>query len=87
MILIGFIFAAVNGNIESVTKAAFDGAQTGVTVSFGLISILVFWLGMMRLAEDAGLLKKVAKRWARLSASCSRMYRRIIPLWGIYCPT
>lgn len=61
MILVGFIFAAVNGNIESVTKAAFDGAQTGVTVSFGLISILVFWLGMMRLAEDAGLLKKVAK--------------------------
>ncbi|WP_127594169.1 nucleoside recognition domain-containing protein [Paenibacillus lautus] len=61
MILIGFCFAAINGNIDSVTKAAFDGAQTGVTVSFGLISILVFWLGMMRLAEDAGLLKKVAK--------------------------
>lgn len=61
MIVIGFGFAAVNGNIDSVTKAAFDGAQTGVTVSFGLISILVFWLGMMRLAEDAGLLKKVAR--------------------------
>ncbi|SMF87531.1 spore maturation protein A [Paenibacillus uliginis N3/975] len=61
MILIGFIFAVVNGNIESVTKAAFDGAQTGVTVSFGLISVLVFWLGMMRLAEDSGMLAKVAK--------------------------
>ncbi|MDH6671826.1 spore maturation protein A [Paenibacillus sp. LBL] len=61
MILVGFGFAAINGNIDSVTKAAFDGAQTGVTVSFGLISILVFWLGMMRLAEDSGLLKKVAK--------------------------
>ncbi|WP_106768014.1 nucleoside recognition domain-containing protein [Paenibacillus faecalis] len=61
MILIGFIFAAANGNIDSVTKAAFDGAQTGVTVSFGLISVLVFWLGMMRLAEDSGLLTKVAK--------------------------
>ncbi|UNK20480.1 nucleoside recognition protein [Paenibacillus sp. N3/727] len=61
MILIGFIFAAVNGNIDSVTKAAFDGAQTGVTVSFGLISVLVFWLGMMRLAEDSGMLAKVAK--------------------------
>lgn len=61
MILIGFIFAAINGNIESVTKAAFDGAQTGVTVSFGLISVLVFWLGMMRLAEDSGMLAKVAK--------------------------
>lgn len=61
MILIGFIFAAVSGNIDSVTKAAFDGAQTGVTVSFGLISVLVFWLGMMRLAEDSGMLAKVAK--------------------------
>lgn len=61
MILVGFIFAAVNGNIDSVTKAAFDGAQTGVTVSFGLISVLVFWLGMMRLAEDSGMLAKVAK--------------------------
>lgn len=61
MILVGFIFAAINGNIDSVTKAAFDGAQTGVTVSFGLISVLVFWLGMMRLAEDSGMLAKVAK--------------------------
>lgn len=61
MILIGFVFAAVSGNIDSVTKAAFDGAQTGVTVSFGLISVLVFWLGMMRLAEDSGMLAKVAK--------------------------
>ncbi|WP_054957160.1 nucleoside recognition domain-containing protein [Paenibacillus dakarensis] len=61
MLLIGFIFAAINGNMDAVTKAAFDGAQTGVTVSFGLISVLVFWLGIMRLAEDSGMLAKVAK--------------------------
>ncbi|MDF2938633.1 MAG: nucleoside recognition protein, partial [Paenibacillaceae bacterium] len=30
-------------------------------VSFGLISIMVFWLGIMRIAEDAGLVKKLAK--------------------------
>ncbi|CAM2804242.1 nucleoside recognition domain-containing protein [Paenibacillus sediminis] len=61
LLLTGIIFAAVTGNIESVTQAAFEGAKTGVTVCFGLISVLVFWLGMMRMAEDAGLLKKVAK--------------------------
>ncbi|MCM3784053.1 nucleoside recognition protein [Neobacillus mesonae] len=61
MIVIGFIFAAAKGNIELVTQAAFDGAATGVTVCFGLISVLVFWMGMMRMAEDAGLLTKVAK--------------------------
>ncbi len=57
----GFIVAAIQGNIDSVTQAVFDGAKTGVTVSFGLISIMVFWLGIMRIAEDAGLVKKLAK--------------------------
>jgi spore maturation protein A len=60
-ILAGFVVAAINGNIEAVTQAVFDGAKTGVTVCFGLISILVFWLGIMRIAEDAGLLEKLAK--------------------------
>ncbi len=59
-IVAGFIVAAVKGNVEVVTQAAFDGAKNGVTVCFGLISILVFWLGMMRIAEDAGILSKLA---------------------------
>lgn len=57
----GFLVAAVQGNIDVVTQAVIEGAKTGVTVSFGLISILVFWLGIMRIAEDAGLLDKVAR--------------------------
>ncbi|TVX92848.1 nucleoside recognition domain-containing protein [Paenibacillus agilis] len=61
MLVVGFIAAAAQGRIEAVTEAVFDGAKTGVTVSFGLISVMVFWLGMMRIAEDAGLLKSLAK--------------------------
>lgn len=61
MILIGFGFAAVNGRMNEFTAAVFDGAKSGVTVSFGLISVLVFWLGIMRIAEDADLLKKISK--------------------------
>ncbi|KOY12888.1 nucleoside recognition domain-containing protein [Paenibacillus xylanivorans] len=61
MIVIGFAFAAAQGKIEVVTQAAFDGAATGVTVCFGLISVLVFWMGMMKMAEDAGLLGRIAK--------------------------
>jgi spore maturation protein A len=59
-IVVGFVVAALNGNVEAVTQAAFDGAKSGVTVCFGLISVLVFWLGMMRIAEDAGILSKLA---------------------------
>jgi spore maturation protein A len=59
-IVVGFVVAAIQGHIELVTQAIFDGAKTGVSVCFGLISILVFWLGIMRIAEDAGLLQKLA---------------------------
>ncbi|KRE98242.1 nucleoside recognition protein [Paenibacillus sp. Soil766] len=60
-IVVGFLVAAINGDVESVTQAAFDGAKNGVTVCFGLISVLVFWMGMMRIAEDAGILQKLAR--------------------------
>jgi spore maturation protein A len=58
-IVVGFIFAGIQGNIDAATQAMFKGAESAVTVSFGLISILVFWLGIMRIAEDAGVLRKL----------------------------
>ncbi|EFV77642.1 MULTISPECIES: nucleoside recognition domain-containing protein [Cytobacillus] len=57
---IGIVFAMINGTINEVNEAIFNGAKEAVTLCIGLISILVFWLGMMRIAEDAGLLKKLA---------------------------
>lgn len=60
-IVAGFIVAAFQGRIDLVTEAVFEGAKSGVTVCFGLISIMVFWLGIMRIAEDAGLLRTMAR--------------------------
>lgn len=61
LILIGFLFAAIKGDISLVTQAAFEGAATGVTVCFGLISVLVFWMGIMKLAEDSGLVRGISR--------------------------
>lgn len=63
MFLFGVGFAAVNGKMEAVNKAVFTGAEQGVDISIGLISILVFWLGLMKIAEEAGLLEKLAERF------------------------
>ncbi|WP_256757246.1 nucleoside recognition domain-containing protein [Cohnella sp. WQ 127256] len=60
MIVFSVVFGAANGKMEQVAEAAFGGAQTGVTVCLGLISILVFWMGLMRIAEDAGLVRKLS---------------------------
>ncbi|MCE4047170.1 MULTISPECIES: nucleoside recognition domain-containing protein [Bacillaceae] len=57
--VIGIVFAIFNGTIDEVNKAIFSGAKEAVTICIGLISVLVFWLGMMKIAEQAGLLKKL----------------------------
>lgn len=57
---IGLVFSMINGTINEVNEAIFNGAKEAVTLCIGLISILVFWLGMMKIAEDAGLLNKLA---------------------------
>jgi spore maturation protein A len=59
MAVIGIVYAMINGTMEAINKAVFDGAKDAVTICIGLISVLVFWLGLMKVAEEAGLLKKL----------------------------
>ncbi|MFS0751537.1 nucleoside recognition domain-containing protein [Oceanobacillus sp. 1P07AA] len=61
MAVIGIVYAMFSGNMEAVNQAIFESAGDAVTLSIGLISILVFWLGMMRIAKEAGLLDLLAK--------------------------
>ncbi len=61
MLVIGILFAAVNGRMEEVNEAIFSGAKDAVAICIGLISILVFWLGLMKIAQVAGVLKGLAK--------------------------
>jgi spore maturation protein A len=62
LIIISFIAAMVQGTMNELSEAMLNGAKQGVTLCFGLISVLVFWLGLMRIAEDAGLLHAVSRR-------------------------
>jgi spore maturation protein A len=61
MTIVGFVFALINGTMAEVNKAIFDGAKEAVTLCIGLISVLVFWLGMMRIAEESGLLERLSR--------------------------
>lgn len=57
--VIGIVFAMFNGTMDQVNEAIFKGGKEAVTISIGLISVLVFWLGLMKIAETAGLLEKL----------------------------
>ena len=60
MFVIGLVYAAVNGTMRDVNEAVFKYAEEGVELCLGLIFILVFWLGVMKIAEKAGLLSKLS---------------------------
>lgn len=61
LILIGFLVGAINGNIDQVTTAAIENAKTAVELAFGLIGVMAMWLGIMKIAEDSGLIKIISK--------------------------
>lgn len=61
MIIIGIISATVQGNIDVVTQAAIDYANTAVDIALGLIGVMTLWLGIMALAEKSGLVQVVGK--------------------------
>ncbi len=87
MILSGVVAAALQGKLELVTKAALNGAEEGVSVCLGLISIMVFWLGMMRIAQDAGLLEKLAKILRPVARFCFHPCLMIIRRWATFYRT
>ena len=55
------VVAALTGSADDVTKGAVDGASSAVQISIGLVGIMALWLGMMRVAEAAGIVKVISK--------------------------
>ncbi len=56
------IFEAVSlTKMKDVTNAVLDYAGTAVTIALGLIGIMALWLGVMKVAEEAGLIKIIAR--------------------------
>lgn len=61
MIILAVILGGINGKIENVTKSAIDSAGSSVTIAIGLIGVMALWLGIMKIAEDSGLIKLLAR--------------------------
>ena len=57
MIVIGILVGIVTGNIEAVSTAAIEWAETAVELSLGLIGVMSLWLGLMKIAEEAGIVR------------------------------
>jgi spore maturation protein A len=61
LLIISIIVGAINGRITQVTEAAFEYAKISVSIAFDLIGIMTLWLGIMKIAEKAGLVQLLAR--------------------------
>ena len=61
MIFISVLVGSITGNINAVTEAAISMAKTAVEIAISLIGIMALWLGIMKIAEESGLISIIAK--------------------------
>ena len=61
MMLIAGVVGSFTGNIDAVTEAAINMAKTAVEIAIGLIGIMALWLGTMKIAEESGLIRIIAR--------------------------
>ena len=47
--------------LGKITNAAIESAGTAVKLAIGLIGVMALWLGLMKVAEEAGIIKIIAR--------------------------
>ncbi|MCH7495634.1 MAG: spore maturation protein, partial [Candidatus Marinimicrobia bacterium] len=61
---VAIINSVISGDLEplkEVTKSAFNMSKTSIEIAIGLIGLMMLWLGLMKLAEESGLINILAK--------------------------
>ncbi len=61
LVAVAVAAAAANGRMAELTSAAVESAGKAVTLSLGLAGVMALWLGLMKVAEEAGLVRALAR--------------------------
>lgn len=61
MMVTAVVFGIIDHRLSEVVNAVTDYAKLGFEISLGLTGIMVFWLGLMNVAQESGLMDSVAR--------------------------
>ncbi|MCL6442837.1 MAG: spore maturation protein [Alicyclobacillus sp.] len=61
LFVVGVLTAMFTGKVDAVSKAIVGGANQGVELAIALISVMALWLGLMRIAEQAGAIQWLSR--------------------------
>ncbi len=58
MLLVGIFYALFTGNMEAVSNACLEYAESAVTLCITMAGAMALWVGLMEIAAQAGLIEK-----------------------------
>lgn len=61
IIISSIAIGAYTGNLQNVVNATLEGAKTSIDIVIAITGVMVFWLGIMKIAEKSGLIEFLAK--------------------------
>ena len=61
MLLVGILYALFTGNMEAVSNACLEYAESAVTLCITMAGAMALWVGLMEIAGQAGLIEKFTR--------------------------
>lgn len=58
--IIGIIYSFITGNTEGINNEILTSASSSVNMILQILPIMCLWLGIMQIASDSGLIKKLS---------------------------
>jgi len=65
MVISACVFGTLSGNMEAVSAAALEGAQSAATLMISMTGALCLWSGVIKIMEKAGLLRGLVRMLRR----------------------
>lgn len=62
MLLVGIFYALFTGNMEAVSNACLEYAESAVTLCITMAGAMALWVGLMEIAGKAGLIESFTKK-------------------------
>lgn len=61
IILVSIVFGCLNGKSNEMVIAITDSSKSAFELALGMTGIMAFWLGLMRIAEESGFVRILAR--------------------------
>jgi spore maturation protein SpmA len=69
---------------QKIVSGTFDSAKTGAEISLGLIGLMTFWLGIMKIGEKGGMINIFARMVGPFLENYFPKYLKTILLMALY---